>query len=111
MEELRHLNSGLQYQASDTRKLSLENEQNELEERLQHVHQALLEKVQDLSTGDEQWRTFYHGLNYFGDWLDTKETELNQIHRSSVAPDQQYQQVTVSINAYKYIIVIYIIYP
>ena len=97
---MQKLNTALCDGASRERKAPLKGEMTEIDKRLDNVSVRLNSKLADLEAAIAKWTEYYKRLNHFCDWLNEKETKLNEVYeKKSDAPEEQLTKAKVRRNS------------
>ncbi|XP_041351119.1 nesprin-1-like [Gigantopelta aegis] len=90
LSEMQKLNSVLAESASRERQGPLKGEVSDIDKRLQNVSVRLNAKLADLEGTIAKWSDYYKRLNNFNDWLNQKESNLNQVYEEKKdLPEEQ----------------------
>ncbi|CAL1544282.1 unnamed protein product [Lymnaea stagnalis] len=90
LTEMTKLNALLADGASRERQGPLKGEMTDIDKKLESVSHRLNAKLSDLEATIAKWSEYYKRLNNFCDWLNEKETKLNEIYDNKQdSPDTQ----------------------
>lgn len=90
------LNALLADGASRERQAPLKGEMTDIDKRLDSVSHRLNAKLSDLESTIAKWTEYYKRLNNFCDWLNEKESKLNEIYENKQdTPEVQLQKAEV----------------
>lgn len=97
INDMQKLNAVLAEGASRERKGPLKVEISEIDKRLDNVSTRLNAKLADLEATIAKWTEYYKRLNNFCEWLNTKESNLNDVFENkSAQPEEQLDKANVS---------------
>lgn len=98
---MQKLNAVLAEGASRERKGPLKVEISEIDKRLDNVSTRLNAKLADLEATIAKWTEYYKRLSNFCEWLNTKESNLNDVFENkSAQPEEQLDKANVSYYQY-----------
>lgn len=101
---MQKLNAALAEGASRERRGPLKTEMSDIDKRLENVSVRLNAKLADLEATIAKWSEYYKRLNNFCDWLNVKETRLNEVYENKRdLPEQQLTKAEVRTNRHTYI--------
>ncbi|XP_035824390.1 nesprin-1 [Aplysia californica] len=93
LSEMTKLNSLLAEGASRERQGPLKSEMTDIDKKLENISHRLNAKLVDLESTIAKWSEYYKRLNSFCDWLNEKETKLNEIYENKQdSPETQLQK-------------------
>uniref|UniRef100_A0A2C9KCB0 Calponin-homology (CH) domain-containing protein n=1 Tax=Biomphalaria glabrata TaxID=6526 RepID=A0A2C9KCB0_BIOGL len=93
LNEMTKLNALLADGASRERQGPLKGEITDIDRKLESVSHRLNAKLSDLEATITKWSEYYKRLNNFCDWLNEKETKLNEVYENKQdSPDTQLQK-------------------
>ena len=96
---MQKLNAVLAESASRERQGPLKGEVSDIDKRLQNVSVRLNAKLADLEGTIAKWSDYYKRLNNFSDWLNQKESSLNQVYEEKKdLPEEQLSKAEVREN-------------
>ena len=94
--EIARLNAVLCDGASPSRQSVLKSEVSDIDKRLSNVSIRLNAKLADLESAIVRWKEYYKRLSNFYDWLNAKESKLNEIVQCKQdAPENQLKKSEV----------------
>ena len=104
------LNALLADGASRERRSPLKSEMTDIDKKLENISHRLNAKLSDLESTIAKWSEYYKRLNSFCEWLNEKETKLNEIYENKRdSPETQLQkaevnsQISLSYYLYNYV--------
>ena len=96
IDEMSKLNAALCEGASRERQGPLKGEMADIDKRLDSVAQRLNAKLADLEVAIAKWTEYYKRLNNFCEWLNEKESKLNEVFENKEdTPENQLQKAEV----------------
>ena len=96
LSEMTKLNALLCEGASRERQGPLKGEMTDIDQRLDGVGRRLNAKLSDLEMTIAKWSEYYKRLNNFCDWLNEKESKLNEVYENKKeTPENQLRKAEV----------------
>lgn len=97
LTQVAQLNKALVEETSQHRKAPLRSEITDIDARLENISHRADAKVTDLEATHGKWSEYYKRLNHFCDWLNEKESMLNEVYENKLdSPESQLQKAEVS---------------
>ncbi|ESO86156.1 hypothetical protein LOTGIDRAFT_167389 [Lottia gigantea] len=93
LSEMQKLNSLLCEGASRERQGPLKAEVSDIDVKLDNIAKRLNAKLADLETTISKWAEYYKRLNHFCDWLNERESNLNEVYENKGdSPEQKLEK-------------------